>query len=49
MSLDLRGLLSRRVRLRLWRDRHIDAAADWLIRRRRYRCAMLLWKAFGLW
>jgi hypothetical protein len=41
--------LPRRVRLRLWRDRRIDASADWLIRRRYERLAILLWRAFRLW
>lgn len=43
------GLLPRRVRMRLWRDRQIDRVACWLIDHKRVRLAELLWQATGLW
>jgi hypothetical protein len=41
--------LSRRVRLRLWRDRQLDTAGIWLVDHGRDRLAILLWRAFGMW
>jgi hypothetical protein len=41
--------LPRRVRFRLWRRRRVDLAAIWLVRHRRFRAAVALWRAFGMW
>lgn len=45
----LRRELPRRVRLRLWRDRSLTRTGIWLCNRKRYGCAVTLWRVFGMW
>lgn len=47
--IDRKLFLPRRVRLRLWRDRHIDRFAGWLLKHGHERLALWVWKATGLW
>jgi hypothetical protein len=48
---DIRPLtpLPRRVRLRLWRERQVDAIGAWLCGHHAGWAAIALWQAFGMW
>lgn len=41
--------LRRKVRLRLWLNGRIDAAAIWLVNHGRFRAAIALWRACRRW
>jgi hypothetical protein len=49
LTIDLRPLLPRRIRLRLWIEHRIDDVAIWLVDHRHDQLAILLWEAFRLW
>jgi hypothetical protein len=49
MRRELRCLLSRRARFRLWRDDSLTSAGIWLADHVGERACVALWRATGLW
>ena len=49
LPISLRGVLPRRVRLRLWLTGRVNAAGIWLVDHGHCGAAILLWRACRLW
>jgi hypothetical protein len=46
---EMRRLLSRRARLRIWYRKHLTSAGAWLCAHGCWRAARALWRVTGLW
>jgi hypothetical protein len=49
MKREMRRLLTRRTRFRLWRDKQLTALGTWLADHGHERACVALWRATGLW